>query len=345
MNKEKWRLRISHAYSQLVVVYDKIRHTNKKDTAIFLICLAISTTMWLLLSLSEVYTAQVRIPVTFSNIPNDRVVVSDLIDAVDIEVEAAGFSLVSYRLFSSFNPLEIDLSAFQVSSAVKKFRIPSTFINDQLSSHLGSQDRLVKVRPDSIFIEYSAKEYKKVPVVVTDSLAFRKQYFLENKVSTSPDSVELFGPAIYLAQISFVQTAPIAFTDVHETIVKDVQVMIPDSLKDVSVNVPRVTATWSVDQYTEGKVMIPISALGAPKNRIVKFFPDSAELTYQVGLNHFEQINANMFHVQADFSDTLTWKNRAKIRLKNTLAPAKVSYVRIHPTSVEFLFKQKETAL
>lgn len=340
MNLKHWRTYAAQLYSSLANLYDKVRHTNKKDSIIFLICLAISTAMWLLLSLSEVYTARITVPVKFINVPEDRIIVSNLISEIEMEVEAAGFSLVSYRIFSGFNALQINLSEFAHNTA-SKLEIPDNYIKDQLTTKLSSQDRLVKIRPENIGVLFSAKQYKKVPVLVNDSLSFRKQYFLASKVQVSPDSVQLFGPAIYLSKINHIVTNELVLTDMHETTRKQASLLLPDSVNDVSISTKKVDVTWQVDQFTEGTTKVGIQALGLAKQQAVRFFPDSVSLTYQVGLNQFEKITPSMFTVEADFSDSLVWKNMAKIRLKPNTSSDKVTSMRIQPASVEFLFSSK----
>jgi hypothetical protein len=338
MNTERLREYSALFIGQLKALYAKVRHTNKKDSVIFLICLAISTAMWLLLSLSEIYTARIAVPVEFVNVPTDRIIVSELINELEMEVEAAGFSLVSYRLFSGFSPLKIDLDNATKNEEGNSVTIVDNYLKDQLLNKLSSQDRLVNIRPEKINIVYSSKKYKKVPIVVNDSISFRKQYFLSKKVTTKPDSVELFGPEVFLAKIEKIGTSQIKLTDVHESVSKQLNLILPDSINDVSLNTKRVNVTWSVDQYTEGTAKIGIKALGLKKHQSVRFFPDSVLLTYQVGLNEFEKISPSMFSVEADFSDSLVWKNMAKIRLKPSTKSDKVSYLRIQPVAAEFLF-------
>ena len=342
MNTQRWRAYGAQLLGRLANLYDKVRHTNKKDSIIFLVCLAISTAMWLLLALSEVYTARITVPVKFTNVPDDRIIVSELISNIEMEVEAAGFSLVSYRIFSGFNTLKINLSGFTDNNTSTNLTISDTYLKDQLTAKLSSQDRLVKIRPERISVLYSAKQYKKVPIVVNDSLSFRKQYFLANKAVVTPDSVELFGPAVYLEQINQISTNAISLTDVHESVNQKATLILPDSVNDVSLNTKEVTITWNVDQYTEGTTKVGITALGLNKNQSVRFFPDSVSLTYQVGLKQFEQITSSMFTVEADFSDSLIWKNMAKIRLKPNTSSDKVAAIRIQPASVEFLFSKTD---
>jgi YbbR domain-containing protein len=338
MNTQRLREYSALFIEQLKSVYAKVRHTNKKDSIIFLICLAISTAMWLLLSLSETYTARITVPVKFTNVPNDRIIVSELISNIEMEVEAAGFSLVSYRLFSGFNPLNIDLENSTSNNEGNSLTIEDTYLKDQLTNKLSSQDRLVKIRPEKISIAYSTKQYKKVPVVINDSLTFRKQYFLAEKVLIKPDSVELFGPAIYLEKIDRISATQVILSDVHESVSKKLNLILPDIVNDVSLNTTVVDATWMIDQYTEGTVEVGVNSLGLKKHQSVRFFPDSVLLTYQVGLKQFEQITPSMFTVEADFTDSLVWKNMAKIRLKPNSSSDKVSYLRIQPAAVEFLF-------
>jgi len=338
MNTERLREYYALFFRNLKALYDKVRHTNKKDSVIFLVCLAISTAMWLLLSLSEIYTARITVPVEFVNIPADRIIVSELISELEMEVEAPGFSLVSYRLFTGFNPLEIDLENSIKNGEENSMTIVDTYLKDQLINKLSSQDRLVTIRPEKINITYSSKKYKKVPIVVNNSISLRKQYFLSKKVTTNPDSVELFGPEVFLEQIESIGTFQIKLTDVHESVSMQLNLVLPDNINDVSLNTKSVNVTWSVDQYTEGTAKIGIKALGLKKHQSVRFFPDSVLLKYQVGLNEFEKISPSMFSVEADFSDSLVWKNMAKIRLKPSTTSEKVSYLRIQPVAAEFLF-------
>lgn len=321
-------------------LYVLLKQTNRKNTVIFLVCLGISTTMWLLLALSETYTAAVRVPVRFEQVPSDRVVVSSLLSEIEMDVQAPGFSLVSYRLFSSFNTLTINLADFRVAKEVTNVNIPASFIKNQLEGQLSTQDQLIAIHPDTISIKYSVKQYKKVPVVVKDSLSFRRQHFLANLVNVVPDSVVLYGPSLTLQQIDTLFTEQVMVSDVHETFSKSLKLMMADSIQQVSVDTTQVKATWEIDQYTEGKFVLPVISKGLEKSKSVKLFPDSVQVIFQVGLKSFDNLSRELFEVSADFSDSLTWKNRTKIRVSVTKQPDLVRHVRIQPNSVEYLFEE-----
>lgn len=339
MDLAKIKAFIEQMFSQLVSLYTKVIYTNKRDTIIFLVCLAISSTMWLLLALSENYTATITVPLEFKNFPEDRIVVSELPSEMEMDVEAAGFSLISYRLFSSFNEVVLDLGDLRVSKNAKHYSVATSFFENQLIEQLSSQDRLITIYPDSLSIDFSPKVFKKVPINVDDSLQFRRQFFLEDKVQVKPDSVTLYGPAMYLKNLSEVKTSRITLTDLHEPQSKDLSLVLPDSISDVSLDTETVNCFWNIDQFTEKVITVKVNTVLSQEHKSVKLYPDSVEIVCQVGLKNFEKVTPSMFSVVADFDDSLTWKGMQKVRLKLAQSSEDVDFVRIRPTAVEYLFK------
>ena len=62
----------------------------------------------------------------------------------------------------------------------------------------------------------------------------------------------------------------------------------------------------SVEQFTEGKSMIPIQVSGVPRGYELKLFPEEVSVHYVVSLDDFDLVDEQMFEAQVNYD----WKNK-----------------------------------
>ena len=94
-----------------------------------------------------------------------------------------------------------------------------------------------------------------------------------------------------------------------------------------------------VDIYTEKTVEVPLRGVNFPADKVLRAFPSKVQVTFQVGLSHFRQINADDFHIYVSYEELLRLgSDKYTVKIKNL--PKGVSQVRFNPAQVDFLIEQ-----
>ncbi|MEM9022997.1 MAG: hypothetical protein AAGB22_04610, partial [Bacteroidota bacterium] len=74
---------------------EKVRPRFNQNFKIFLICLAIAVFVWFLKAFTKSYTLDLQYPLKYTELPQDKVVMTPLPRTLSVEVKAYGFDLLS----------------------------------------------------------------------------------------------------------------------------------------------------------------------------------------------------------------------------------------------------------
>ncbi len=101
----------------------KIKKPN--NLSAFFICLLIATALWLLHSLNTVYTQRFKIPVEFTNYPQNKTCISELPKELQVSVKTSGMKLLLISLNEPFPLLKIDFNEVRSDLNRNKFYLSS----------------------------------------------------------------------------------------------------------------------------------------------------------------------------------------------------------------------------
>lgn len=100
-----------------------------------------------------------------------------------------------------------------------------------------------------------------------------------------------------------------------------------------------IDLTLPVDIYTEKTVEVLLRGINFPADKVLRAFPSKVQVTFQVGLSRFREVNASDFVVNVSYEELLKLgTDKYTVKLKSL--PRGVSHVRIHPEQVDFLIEQ-----
>ena len=314
-------------------VKDFLLSDKSREFFIFLFFFFVAGGFWLLQTLNNDYEADFSIPVRLKGVPNNVVITSEPASELRIKVKDKGTVLLNYMLGKSFYPVFLDYADYKgVDNQVRIY--PSQF-EKKVLNQLNASTRLLSMKPDTLEYIYSTGASKLVPVKLRGTLSAGREYYLSDTIF-SPDSVLVYAPQGVLDTIAVAYTQPVKLEDISDTLRQQVPLRIQKGVKFVPSSIEMMLP---VDIYTEKTVEVPLRGVNFPADKVLRAFPSKVQVTFQVGLSHFRQINADDFHIYVSYEELLRLgSDKYTVKIKNL--PKGVSQVRFNPAQVDFLIEQ-----
>ncbi len=317
----------------------KVKNFSYRKAIVFLVCLALSSFLWLLSSLEKHYTSRISVPVNYIDIPKDKQLSGTLPQHFDLIVDAYGYTLLSYKLRLAFSPVLLNVSEL-VDNALEKgnrYRYTVFTVNhkDEIEKQISSEIRILSIKPDSLVFNFSKIISKKIRVKPNLKLNFQNQYSLEHEPTTIPDSVVLSGPKSIIDTLKFITTDFQNYSGLSRSVEKMVSLQpipgLSNSVKEVYLTIP-------VEQNTEVTFEVPIQILHKPAEIVMKTFPGKVKVTCRIGLSKYKNLDYSRFHAYINYEKVstkdaklpVTFESPANVVLSVNYTPGEVEYILEH---------------
>jgi len=305
-----------------------------KDILSFLLFLLISAVFWYVHALGKEREANITVPVRYIGVPLNLALTNDPPSEISVDIKDQGIRLFEYS-DAERNPLTIDLS--RVFYQKGEILITPEQLKSRLSRYLKSTTTLIDVHPDSLMIKYEKLSHKTLPIEFSAKIDLAHQYMFSSGIRIQPNKVTVYGPKNVLDTLKAVRTECKVFKNLNDTISFRCG-FIP--LKLVQYSAKDTKVTIFVEQFTERKVQLPITAINCPANLSIRTFPTFVDATYIVGLSQFKTFNPTEIQVYLDYNELKTDKTTKHI-LKVNNSSTHISNIRISPLEVEYILEQK----
>ncbi len=332
------RRNIKHLYLSIVrQVKDFLLSAKSREFFIFLFFVFVAGGFWLLQTLNDDYETEISIPVRLKGVPDDVVITSEPASELRIRVKDKGTVLLNYMWGKSFYPVILDYADYN-GGEENLVQIFTSQIEKKVSNQLNASTRLLSMKPDTLEYIYSTGVSKMVPVKLVGSLSAGREYYLADTIF-QPDSVLVYAPEGVLDTITAAYTQFVKLTDVSDTIKQRLPLRVQKGVKFVPSSIELMLP---VDIYTEKTVEVPLRGVNFPADKVLRAFPSKVQITFQVGMSRFRQINAEDFHLHVSYEELLRLgSEKYTVVLKNV--PEGAKQIRFNPEQVDFLIEQVST--
>lgn len=308
-----------------------------KDFSVFLICLIIASVFWLLNALTKTYSAVIEIPITYVNIPSDKILSRTLPSKTNAEITGSGFRLLSVTLFNAPEPIVIDYLKGNLRKSFK--RNESSFgpdeLRNQVMNDIPPEVSLGTISLDSLKMVVEDKSVRMIPVAADLQMEIEYPFFLNGQIEVEPLEIEVAGANSVVSSLDSIRTVRLEMGKANKRLVKDLELDFPHGLeskvKQVQVKIP-------IDEYTEGQMEVPIKISGLPKGQKLVLFPPSVKATYLVGLTQYETISEEDFTFEVDANEII--KGRTTLIVREKASNEKIQLQDFKPHKVEFILKK-----
>jgi hypothetical protein len=132
------------------------RKIRRGDIAVFAFFLCLSFVLWYLNSLGKNLEAEIKYPVTYTNIPKDWNLDPINIPKVNISLSGSGYSILQMKLTGRRAPLIIDFTRVSYQHSQHgisgDYYIVTSNLVQGLNTQLKSSCKVTSIKPDTIFL-------------------------------------------------------------------------------------------------------------------------------------------------------------------------------------------------
>lgn len=305
----------------------------------FSVFLLISVFIWFLNALSNNYTSVIEYPLTYSDFPEDRVLVGELPEHLELRINAHGYAILRYKTFRKPVPISFKVSAYSLNKPGEdssRAYILTRYMKDQVSRQLPAELQLLEIKPDTLKFQFARKVSRMVKIVPDFRYQVDKQFTLKDGIRLVPDSVEVTGPDIILDTLHYVYTLKSDLGLISRNYSDKVKL---ERVPGLEYGRSKVDCSLELERFTEVQLSIPIEVLNLPDTITLQTFPSRVKLTCKVGLSKFERVDGSLIRAVVDYSDTGDQTKLLEVGIQNI--PVYLLSYEYYPKTVEFLMSRK----
>jgi len=246
-----------------------------KDSYLFLVCLVLSFSIWLIHNLSQSNVATVGVSVVAtSNIEGHAEKSSDE-SLISARCQASGFRLLSLSgAAKKSRVVPFDAEDFQHREG-DYYSISANKLGRYGNRIFGAGVNVEQFLQDEAVFRFPSENNRRVPVKAVSMLSFRSQYAQASELKLTPDSVTVYGPPEMVDRVSEILTAPIVLADIRSNVHSQVALEQPEGVR---ISDTKVDYALEVSRYVELEEEVPINAVNVPANTDFSVFPSTVKV-------------------------------------------------------------------
>jgi hypothetical protein len=311
----------------------KLTKIERKRFLAVLCCLLLAISAWLVMALNNKYVYTAKTVLVYKNFPQNKAFHPLQSDTVDLQVEGTGWQLLFARL--RVNPPSISIGLDKLNN--KDYILFSEQLNN-VNNQLETSQKIISVKPDTLYFDFSKRKVKQVRVKLLTSLKFANQFGVSDDIEITPDYVTVSGPQQDIDKIKEWRTDTLKLDNIQNTTITRVG-MMQNKLKNVIIFPASAEIKIPVDEFTEKTIELPLKVINNPEYYSVKLYPKKVKVTYLVALSSYQQINEEFMEAAVDLNE---WKDlhHQQLTVKLTRFPEFCKFVRITPAKIDFIIEE-----
>ncbi|MBB6500035.1 YbbR-like domain-containing protein [Pedobacter cryoconitis] len=311
----------------------KLTKIERKRFLVLITCVLLAIAGWLFLALNNKYVYTAKTVLIYKNFPQKKAFHPLQSDTVDLLVEGTGWQLLFARL--RVNPQSININLDKLNN--RNFVLFSEQLYS-VNNQLETSQKIISVRPDTLYFDFSKRTVKRVPVKLVSNLTFVKQFGISDRIQCTPDYVTVSGPQEELEKIEEWKTDTLTLHDMQYPAVTRVA-MKQNVLKNVNIFPGNVEVKLPVDEFTEKTLEVPLKVINNNEYYNVKLYPKKIKITFMVALSSYQQVNEDFIEAVVDLNE---WKLRhhGQLTVKLMRFPDYCRKVKVDPVKIDFIIEK-----
>lgn len=311
----------------------KLTIPERKRIWVLISCFLLAVAGWLFMALNNDYVYTAKTVLVYKNFPQNKAFHPLQSDTVDLQVEGTGWQLLFARL--RVNPQSIDISLDRLKN--KNYILFSEQLYS-VNNQLETSQKIISVKPDTLYFDFSKRTSKRVPVKLVSNLKFANQYGISGPVSITPAYVTVSGPAEELQGIKEWRTDTLTLENMQHTTTTRLGI-VHNTMKNVSTFPASVEVKIPVEEFTEKTLEVPLKVINNADYHNIRLYPKKAKITFQVPLSSYQQVDESFIEAVLDLDE---WKklSHETLRVKIIRFPDFCKFVKCSPAKVDFIIEK-----
>jgi hypothetical protein len=311
----------------------KLTKIERKRFVQLITCVVFAVAAWLFMALNNKYVYTAKTQLIYVDEPQKKAFKPLQPDTVDLQVEGTGWQLLFSRL--RINPQSITVSLEKLNS--KSFILFSEQL-PQVNKQLETSQKIISVKPDTLYFDFSKRTNKRVPVKLLAKFSFFKQYGVASQTRLTPSYVNISGPLDELSKINEWFTDTLKLSDLQNSTSARVALK-KNSSNNISIYPSSVGVKVNVDEFTEKTVDVPLKVINNNDYYDIKLYPKKVAITFLVALSSYQEVDEDFIEAVVDVNE---WKQLGhhKLTVKINRFPDYCKLVSIVPNKVNFIIEK-----
>lgn len=224
---------------------------------------------------------------------------------ITARVRTSGFKLLKLQLSKNkatvveFNPEDFTLTEGD------SFTLPVQRLNRYMPVMFGDDIIIESLISDNLSFKFHRQGFKKVPVVVVNSISYHDQYTSGEGIRISPDSLVVYGEDRVIDDIRAILTKPLNMKDLKRSIHGNIKLEIPSNIR---VSTDYVEYSIDVARFVEIDRKVPLSLRNVPPGIDFSVLPSKVDVRFRCRFPLTSESIGNVsFYV--DFKDFVNSKS------------------------------------
>ena len=248
-----------------------------KKWSVFIVCLLLSGSIWLIYNLSQSHSSIVSQEVVAESSIEGRAARSSDSVTMTARVSASGFRLLLIGLRSGAVAVRFeaeDLSPVEGDY----FSISAAQLLRYSSDIYGPGAKVEAFMFDRASFRFIPENHRRFPVRAVSIPSFRSQYAQVSPLVVKPDSITVYGPAEVLDRLEEVYTSTISLSDLHGNVHGEIRLETPAGTR-LSEN--KVEYSMEVSRYVEIASDVPVSVRNLPPGVSLRVYPSTVKAVFR----------------------------------------------------------------
>lgn len=311
----------------------KLTKVEKRRMVGLFACLCLAVASWLFMALNNRYTYNAKTVLIYKNFPSSRAFHPLQSDTVDLQIEGSGWQLLFSRLRIKPQSIAVNLEPLNK----RDFIVFSNQIKS-LNSQFASTQKIISVRPDTLYFDFTKRSVKKVPIKLVKKISYATQFGQSDEVQLTPTYVTVTGPLEDLKKIEYWDTDTVILNNLSNSATVRVA-MQQTQLKNINIYPSAVEVKFPVDEFTEKTIEIPLKIINNKSYNSISLYPKKVKVTFLVALAQYSQVDESFITAAVDVHE---WKNEhhSQFTVKIIDFPDYCKLVSIVPNKVDFIVEK-----
>lgn len=311
----------------------KLTKVERKRFGLLIACLIAAVCAWLFLALNNKYVYTAKTELIYKDEPQKKAFKALQPDTVDLQVEGTGWQLLFSRL--RINPQSITVSLQKLNN--RNYILFSEQLV-QVNRQLETSQKIISVKPDTLYFDFSRRTNKRVPVKLIKNFTFMKQYGLSDQIQLKPSYVNISGPQDELTKITTWVTDTLKLTDLQQTASTRIGIK-QNNLNNISIYPSSIGVKIPVDEFTEKTLEIPLRIINNTDFLNIKLYPKKVKVTFLVALSSYQEVDEDFIEAVVDVNE---WKHlkHQNFTVKINRFPDYCKLVNVVPNKINFIIEK-----